>query len=228
VPHDFHYPGDVVMARLLRELECPRGIDECRALLRGAVAAQRAPLPSVLVRELFSGREPRFRNLAHADEFVSSLFGLVGRLDRRFCAQAWLDDLRPAGVGSLEDRAGLRYGETRAFLRGLDLGATDPAALDDDGRAALGVLADASAQLGAIAGLCAAYAPTDADLSRGAGLGLEALEQMVEEATCRLERSLRATRAADGSRSRDAGVGPSDLCACGSGKPHRRCCGAMS
>src|SRR5437667_1188528 len=118
------------MARLLAELSCPRRLAECRALLRGAVAAEKAPLPSVLVRELFDGREPRFRNLAQADLFVASLFALMGELQDRFSEAAWAverDKPRERLVGSLEDRSAARYAEVRSFLRGLDLGATDPA-----------------------------------------------------------------------------------------------------
>src|SRR5262249_42240163 len=124
-PEHFDYPGDVEMARLLADLACPRRLFECRALLRGAVAAQKAPLPSVLVRELFDGREPRFRNLAQADRFVASLFALMRDLQARFSEVAGADTVAApvayeatsdaarereqqkrlsAWVGSLEDR----------------------------------------------------------------------------------------------------------------------------
>src|SRR5262245_4757923 len=216
------------MARMLAELACPRRLPECRALLRGAIAAQKTPLPSVLVRELFQGREPHFRNLAQADRFVASLFALLGELERRFSDAAWsTEPAQPAReVGSLEDRAGARCAEVRAFLRGLDLGATDPALLDDAGQTALRTLTDANAYLGAISGLAAQSAPPEGAIGEMTDRSLDALEHMTADCMQRIEQSLRRTRAPDGSRLPGSGMGPSDLCGCGSGKPYRRCCGA--
>lgn len=222
----FRYPGDVEMARLLAELACPRPLEECRALLRGAVAAQKTPLPSVLVREIFHGREPKFRNLAQADRFVACLFALMGELQARFAGGEFI--VEPAGnvVGSIEDRAGARYCQVRAFLRGLDLGATDPALLDDGGQAALAALTDASAYLGAMSGLAATDSPQQADLAARTGDSLTSLEGMTADCMRRIEASLRSQRGPSGERAPDSGVGPNDLCGCGSGKPLRRCCGA--
>jgi len=222
----FRYPGDVEMARLLADLACPRPLGECRALLRGAVAAQKTPLPSVLVRELFHGREPKFRNLAQADRFVACLFALMGELHARFAASEFSVEETGRVVGSIEDRAGLRYCEVRAFLRGLDLGATDPARLDDSGQAALAALTDASAYLGAMSGLAATDAPTQADLAARTDASLATLESMTSDCMGRIEKSLRSQRGPSGERPPDSGVGPNDLCGCGSGKPKRRCCGA--
>src|SRR5262245_47897705 len=186
------YPGDVEMARLLAELSCPRPLEECRALLRGAVAAQKTPLPSVLVRELFHGREPKFRNLAQADRFVACLFALMGELHARFASSVFVQPgAGGAIVGSIEDRAGLRYAEVRAFLRGLDLGATDPAGLDDGGQAALRALTDASAYLGAISGLAATDAPTQPELMARTDASLSSLESMTADCMERIEVSLR-------------------------------------
>ncbi len=216
------------MSRLLADLACPRSLVECRALLRGVVAAQRTPLPSVVVRELFDGREPKFRNLAQADQFVASLFALQSELHERFAGAAWSEEgtaTRERLVGSLEDRALLRYAEVRSFLRGLDLGATNPADLDDAGRAALKCLTGASAYLGAISGLAKTDAPSQAELAALTESHLAQLEDTTRASMLELEASLRAGRAPDGSRPPGTGVGPNDLCACGSGKPLRRCCG---
>ena len=226
VDPSFRYPGDVEMARLLAEVSCPRPVGECRALLRGAVAAQKTPLPSVLVRELFHGREPKFRNLAQADRFVACLFALMGELQARFSASEFGETAGGAVVGSIEDRAGARYAEVRAFLRGLDLGATDPAGLDDGGQAALRALTDASAYLGAMSGLAATDAPTQPDLAARTDASVASLESMTADCMGRIESSLRRTRGPSGERAPDCGVGPNDLCRCGSGKPLRRCCGA--
>jgi len=224
----FEYPGDAEMARLLSELACPRALAECRALLRGAVAAQKTPLPSVLVRELFQGREPHFRNLAQADRFVASLFALLGQLQRRFSGSEWACEPEPPAAGSLEQRTAARCAEVRAFLRGLDLGATDPALLDEAGQAALATLTEASAYLGAISGLAGTDTPTQGALRTLTDRQVEALETMTADCMQRIEQSLRRQRAPDGSRLPGSGVGPSDLCACGSGRPFRRCCGAPS
>jgi hypothetical protein len=233
VAHDasFAYPGDLEMARLLAEVACPRSLGECHALLRGAVAAQKTPLPSVLVRELFLGREPRFRNLAHADRFVAGLFGLMAVLHERFArAQAEPAPRAAAAssplVGTLEDRAVARYAEVRAFLRGLDLGATDPTSLDETGRAALRTLTEASAYLGAMSGLARTDAPQGAEAQELTERSLLGLEELVVGSMAEIELSLRQTRGPDGERLPGTGVGINDLCACGSGKPHRRCCGA--
>jgi hypothetical protein len=225
-PSRFEYPGDVEMARLLAELGCPRTLIECRALLRGAVAAQKTPLPSVLVRELFGGREPKFRNLAQADRFVSSLFALLSLLQQRFAACEFGTPEAGEVVGSLEDRSSACRASARAFLRGLDLGATDPAGLDDKGQAALRTLAEAGAYLGAITGLLRTDAPSQQSLKEHTDSSLRALESMADDCMRKIEQSLRQGRAPDGSRKPGAGMGPSDLCACGSEKPFRRCCGA--
>jgi hypothetical protein len=224
----FRYLGDVEMGRLLAEVACPRPLDECRALLRGAVAAQKTPLPSVLVRELFHGREPHFRNLAQADRFVESLFALLEELTARFSLSAWTQPLgsRGALVGSLEDRAGARCAEVKAFLRGLDLGATDPASLDEAGRDALHALTEAAAYLAAMGGLLRTDAPSAPELATLTDCQLGELEALTADSMQRIEASLRAARAPDGRRLPGSGVGPSDLCTCGSGKPMRRCCGA--
>jgi hypothetical protein len=215
------------MARLLDDLSCPRALGECRALLRGAVAAKKHPLPSVLVRELFAGREPRFRNLAQADEFVASLLALLELYEGRFRGGAFVGSEAPRDAAEpLEDRAGRRYREVRAFLRGLDLGATDPAALDAAGRAALEALAEASSFLAAIAGLAAEVGSTGTHIEEAASHNVGYLEQVTDDCMVRLELCLRAARPADGARDRDAGAGPSDLCPCGSGRPARRCCSA--
>lgn len=225
----FEYPGDLPMARLLAEVGCPRRLAECRALLRGAAAAQKQPLLSVLVRELFCGRAPAFRNLGQADTFLGSLLALYRSLEDRFAAAHWRNEVEgpsSPSVGSLEDRARACCAEVESFLRGLDLGATDRDSLDEEGKEALSTLTQASAYLRAIAGLAATQAPSQPHLQSLTDQSVLELETLSLEKMIAIEASLRRLRPAGGARPPDAGVGPNDLCPCGSERPRKRCCEA--
>jgi hypothetical protein len=114
----------------------------------------------------------------------------------------------------------------RAFLRGLDLGATDPVNLDEAGRGALTMLTQASAQLGAMSELARTQAPRGEEARALTDASYAALSTVTRDCMQRIEASLRLLRAPDGRRWPGSGVGPTDLCPCGSEKPQKRCCGA--
>jgi len=125
------------LERLLKKIKSPLSASEAVGYLRGIVAAKHIVMPSRYI-PIFIGRNKSggFNCLEEANEFASAIFSLQNRFAHElvnkkftFFRKEEYDESFDGFMQRVKDM----QAETRGFIRGLDLGDSDPADLDKDG-----------------------------------------------------------------------------------------------
>lgn len=125
------------LERLLKNIKSPLSASEAVGYLRGIVAAKFVVMPSRYI-PIFIGKKKNsgFSSLEEAQEFSSAIFSLHNRFAYELINKQFTVFRREEYNQSFDgfmQRVKDMQAETRGFIRGLDLGDSDPADLNKDG-----------------------------------------------------------------------------------------------
>lgn len=143
------YAGDEAFSCLLTTVNCPSSLHQVKSLLFGAAAATNMPLMTDVLKAVWGRETPGFTSDEQLEAFLTNLIGLFNLMSGQ--QGQLLFTMKPMGaitdISDLDRYAAVRNEEISSFIRGLDLGGTDPTSMTKDARAALRALAEGSAHL---------------------------------------------------------------------------------
>jgi uncharacterized protein len=227
---DILYQGDEDFQTMLDELNCPKSLREIKALLNGSVAATEIVGPSLLIPAIFSDGEPEFDSTEQAYRFIGNLMGLWNTIaDSIHDNMYFLDEVDyPRNVQGLIERLETGKSGILAFLQGLALGETKPNDLPEDGKEALGIVAESVSIFDEYLRLAEEDKPTQ-ELIDSSFETLDKYEDVLYQNMEILIECIRALRIEILKNMRNAPVrndkiGRNEPCPCGSGKKYKKCC----
>lgn len=228
------YAGDAHFAALLRDVKCPMPLHQVKAFVLGCLAATDMPKVNEILATMWGGEVPAFDGMEELKNFTGQFFALWNELARRverpgFPLTAARDVERLSDVAH---HSALRQEEVSGFLRGLEVGHTDPEGITAEAERALTALVTASHFWSEFDRLIREQ-PTESAQSLGETVAnLRQLDQvagdaigilMAEQRRARLQQMRPGT--AGRTQVKAAEPGRNDPCPCGSGKKYKQCCG---
>jgi hypothetical protein len=227
-----HYEGDERFSQMLAEISFPRPLREIKAFLRGALAASNLVMPSAIFETLTEGKELEFDSKEQAEAYYSNFIGLWNILageQQGEHGHLLSQETYPCTVSGLIQRIEDREAEVMAFVRGVDVGGTDPDEMTSDGQDASQSLSEGTAFLEQLLHRMG-KGPIEMKELSGISETLDDLDQVISDCMSRIIVSLEETRAGHAqSLSEEAikplsKIGRNDPCPCGSGKKFKKCC----
>jgi uncharacterized protein YecA (UPF0149 family) len=228
------YAGDEAFARLLGDLRCPTPLHQIKTLILGCLAASELPRISDLFDAVWAGQEPVFDSEDQGRAFVANLMGLWNNLTAHQKGTPFrLSPIPlPASTGDVAQYAAVRHAEIQGFIRGLDLGDTDPDTMSPPARKALEALAGGAAFFEQYEQLAREKEEASEAEIQETGASLRKLDEVLENAigviimeqAARQMTRLTSTNGREPLR-RPPTPGRNDPCPCGSGLKYKRCCG---
>ncbi len=225
---------------------------EVAGYMRGIVAAKHIVIPSSYF-QLFTGIDElhTFESIEQLQEFTN----VFCSLNNRFVSELTSDNFERFKCehygDSLEDlmkRVEDMRAEIRGFLRGLDLGQSDPADMDEDGKQAMEQLAELDALLENIVRSKVNFKKNDDAALDGLHADLSRMDEILFDLFIRASISFSSERldasgmfpgipleqvvlnseftpySVSSAPKKYMDVGRNDPCPCGSGKKYKKCC----
>ncbi|MFQ5882541.1 MAG: SEC-C metal-binding domain-containing protein [Candidatus Methylomirabilales bacterium] len=230
------YPGDHVLDEGLNKAGAKIILDELYGLFYGCIAATYPVMPSAYMPLIFGEEGMRIAPLGEANQILGHMMALWNHLVARdpltFPHQAVAGDL-----GGLRDKIARLRGRVKYFVRGLDLGGTNPDRdLSEDGLSAIQSLAEGEGWLEKIDELILQDKGQSEDLVKTAGM-VDQLEDVLSDCMARIIAGLKESRMRAVREMREQAVpeppeirqvpkiGRNAPCPCGSGRKYKQCCG---
>jgi len=225
------YEGDDKFKKILKEIGCPSDLIFIKALMQGSLAATQPIMPSIVINEIFAGKETIFDSKDQLHKFYSNLLGLWNQYASHVHKGIYTSP-NPE-KSKLSQNNLITYildlqKEIKGFIRGLDLGYTDIAELSPDGQVALKTLGEADVFLKEVIRLLKKEKAKTKDIK-------ETTENIINLHRVKNDCMQRIIKGLEESRKlyleslktpvRREKVGRNDPCPCGSGKKYKKCCG---
>ncbi|MBE3590590.1 MAG: SEC-C domain-containing protein [Firmicutes bacterium] len=225
---------------ILSRMGCPTPFHQVRTMILGCVAATNMVPLSVLQQELWQGEDPVFDGMDQAQQYFAALMNLWNDLARCQSGESFrLTPAPPPTWEGVKRRIVIRNEEIEGFIRGLDLGGSDPHAAPPSVRRKLEFFALLSTLFDRYLELLEKEGPETP---------LENTLRVLDQADETLARDMASmTYEQARARARLLGAGPSPIgtppaaagrapvrarrvgrnepCPCGSGRKYKHCCG---
>jgi uncharacterized protein YecA (UPF0149 family) len=225
------YEGDDKFKKILKEIKCPSDLNFIKALLQGSLAATQTVMPSVIINEIFAGKEIDFKSKAQVHRFMSNFLGLWNQYASQ--VQEGIYTSPNAEKNDLLQIELMTYiiqllTEILTFLRGLYLGFTDVNEMSPDGQVALMTLEEADVFLKKAHRLLKKKKAKAKDIKETTE-NINNVHRVKNDCMQRIIKGLEESRKLHLESLkipvRREKIGRNDPCPCGSGKKYKNCCG---
>jgi len=225
------YEGDDKFKKILKEVGCPSDLIFIKALIQGSLAATRPVMPSVIIDEIFAGKETIFDSKDQLNKFYSNLLGLWNQLAVKVHKGIYTSpNPEKNNLLHLELMAYILelQVEITYFLRGLYLGFTDMSEMSPDGQAALKTLEETDEFLKEAVRLLKKKKSKAKDIKE-TNENIINLHRVKNDCMQRIIKGLEESRKLHleslKTPVRREKIGRNAPCPCGSGKKYKNCCG---